>query len=54
MDLPPNPEAAKREADRYANWTRKRWPDQLLYLSESFSAAVYFFAYVVVDTFHLR
>ncbi|KAF8875014.1 hypothetical protein CPB85DRAFT_1378674 [Mucidula mucida] len=45
MNLPPNPEAAKREADRYANWTRKRWPDQLLYLNESFSAAVYFFAW---------
>ncbi|KAF9017607.1 FAD/NAD-P-binding domain-containing protein [Hymenopellis radicata] len=45
MNLPPNPETAKREADRYANWTRKRWPDQLLYLNESFSAAVYFFTW---------
>ncbi|KAK0211195.1 FAD/NAD-P-binding domain-containing protein [Desarmillaria ectypa] len=45
MRLPSSPEEALRHADRNAKWMRKRFPDQLLWLNESYSSAVYFLAW---------
>ncbi|PBK93154.1 FAD/NAD(P)-binding domain-containing protein [Armillaria gallica] len=45
MRLPSSPEEALKHADRNAKWMRKRYPDQLLWLNESYSSHVCFLAW---------
>lgn len=45
MRLPSSPEEAMKHADRNAKWIRKRYPDQLLLVNESYSGTVCFLAW---------
>ena len=42
MRLPSSVEEALEDADKHARWIHKRFPNLLLWLNESYSAAVYF------------
>ncbi|KAK0211814.1 FAD/NAD-P-binding domain-containing protein [Armillaria fumosa] len=45
MRLPSSPQEAMKHADRNAKWIRKRYPDQLLLVNESYSGTVCFLAW---------
>jgi hypothetical protein len=54
MRLPSSAEEALASAEHNSAWMRKRYPDMLLWVNESYSSSLAFWSYVMVHVFQLN